>query len=256
MHKINRSEVSNLPNDIYSGNYIIEEFVNAPVMVTCDGYTIGDKISRFSVHEYDKQLLQSFSEPYLILRTSHFYESNPQIINDLKAESQKALKTLLRNKSGVNPFHFEWFVSSDGKPIFNEVGRRFGGGNLTTIIESEYGVNLLKEYWELETSNTNTLTNIKPKEDTPNNLTATFMPYKKKGKIISLPQQQDFDWTYETRILSKIGDTSNGKTTIVTDIPFISTVQAQTEDELQHKIKRLINLSKKVVYKKVDNKKK
>lgn len=238
--------------DLYSGEYLIEEFVDLPQMVTADGYAISGIISRFFNHEYNEHLLESFGHEYLLLRTSHLYNEKYEYINKIKDQSQKVLNIFLRNKDNISPFHFEWFINEETeKIVFNEVGRRFGGGNIPQLIQIAFGVDILNEYWihENELENDNYL--IVPK-NVPDQIAASFMPCKKYGKIIELPNIDLFDWTVKTRILSKIGDINDQNVEIVTDIPFMSSFSADDESDLNTKVERLIQLSSKVKYAKLN----
>ncbi|MCP1275765.1 ATP-grasp domain-containing protein [Leuconostoc citreum] len=238
--------------DLYSGDYLIEEFVDLPQMVTADGYAVSGNISRFFSHEYNEHLLESFEHEYLLLRTSHLYHSKNDYINKIKKQSQKVLNIFLRNKDNISPFHFEWFINEETEEVvFNEVGRRFGGGNIPQLIQIAFGIDILNEYWLHENSIDNSNCTVIPK-NIPDQIAASFMPYKKHGKIIELPSNDLFDWTVKTRMLSKIGDTNTQDVEIVTDIPFMSSFSASDETDLNIKIKRLIQLSNKIKYAKLD----
>lgn len=256
--KINRESNISPENtfiDLYSGEYLIEEFVDLPQMVTADGYAVAGIIFRFFSHEYNEHLLESFGHEYLLLRTSHLYNKRYDYIEKIKFQSQKVLNIFLRNKGNVTPFHFEWFVNEETDEIvFNEVGRRFGGGNIPQLIQIAFGVDVLNEYWQYENTIDNTNKKVLLKEF-PNQIAASFMPYKKHGKITELPSIDLFDWTVKTRILSSVGDINDQNVEIVTDIPFMSSFAAIDESDLSTKIGHLVQLANKIKYVKIDENK-
>ena len=73
--KINRNE--NIDSVYFEKNYILEEYVHIDKMITCDGYSIGNEIKRFYVHEYEELLFNSLSSSgYYLVKTSSLYNHN------------------------------------------------------------------------------------------------------------------------------------------------------------------------------------
>lgn len=239
-HDTNFDGIENL----YSGNYLIEEYIDVNDMFTCDGYSIGSEVVRFFSHEYEELLLDSFSSNHdFVIRTNSYYWKDCEMIWKAFIESRKVLE-IFSVKNEITPFHFEWFVdTSSGEMIFCEVGKRFGGADIPFIIEYAFNVDVLKEYWNILESRKNELTVIRTITDLeqPNLIAATYCPYKREGKIISIPDKSLFDWTNNTWIFVKDGTETRNSSSIVENI-FISEFTSKTEYEYYKNLKRLREL--------------
>lgn len=65
-------------------------------------------------------------------------------------EEVKKILTHLTVTDELTPFHFEFFYDINAeKIVFCEVGKRFGGGKIPTLIQESFNINILEEYWQL-----------------------------------------------------------------------------------------------------------
>ena len=236
---------------LFCGEYFIEGFVELDRMYTCDGYSIGNQIMRFFSHEYDEMLLQSFeTSKDLIVHTNSMYWDNLELIWKLFEETKKVL-TILAIEGEITPFHFEWFIDIRTQTFyFCEVGKRFGGGNIPSIIQRSFGVDVLYEYWEKICKNQ--LNNVNPIEKItdltlPHNIAATYSPYTKKGKIISAPDTSLFEWTQFIWFFVSEGSTTNASSSVVENL-FLAEFTSDTLDEYRLKVAKLRDLSKQFKY--------
>ncbi|MDS5257010.1 hypothetical protein RLB74_06455 [Streptococcus pneumoniae] len=70
-----------LDDEYFNKQYIIEEYISLKNMLTCDGYSVLNGISRFYVHEYEQLLLETFTNSrYYLVRTSYLYNSNNSLL--------------------------------------------------------------------------------------------------------------------------------------------------------------------------------
>lgn len=255
VHKIFREmkNLEELSNDIFSGNYIIEEYIELNNMLTCDGYSIGDKIKRMFFHEYDDLLLNSLNKgKEKIIRTSSLYSKNIEILKLAFIECKKVLE-IFSLKDEITPFHFEWFYDEiNSKVFFCEVGKRFGGGNIPFLVDYSFGINVLQEYWDQLVNGENK--DIKKLDkDTlffPKCLSTSFSPYKKEGVIKYIPDISEFSWTKNTWIFIKEGDVLKTATTIVENL-LLSEFISFSEEEYNENLYKLRSIVQKIKYERI-----
>lgn len=138
-------------NDTFSGDsFIAEEIVPHVGMVTCDGYAVNGAIRRFYVHEYGGPFLDSIVSGGIVhIGTSSLYLDSADALAELYEMSTAVLEAFDCRGARVQPFHFEFFITADGSPVFGEVGGRFGGGEVPRLIYDAWGVDVLREYWAI-----------------------------------------------------------------------------------------------------------
>lgn len=249
--KIHRGD-SNFENidNIFSGNFLIEGFINLDNMFTCDGYSVGSNIVRFFSHEYDELLLDSLSSSFdLVVRTNSNYWKNKEMIWKAFQESEKVLQ-IFSIKNQITPFHFEWFVNIlSGEMFFCEVGKRFGGANIPFIINYAFGIDILQEYWKNPQTNGSHLSIIKTKEELPQPklIAATYCPYTKSGKLISVPDHSLFDWTKSTWFFVNLGTETKPSSSIVENL-FLSEFVSKSENDYKNNLEKLRNLRNQFKY--------
>lgn len=235
--------------DKLNGTCLIEEFVDVHNMITCDGYCIGNKVIRFFIHEYEDLILETFSElTYSAARTSTIYDGKMNITKRALREVKKVINTFSR-KDEIVPFHFEWFYSDD-RMVFCEVGKRFGGGNIPSLIKYSFDVDVLKEYWDLIN---NGIKEEKEEvtEDTimkPNVISAIYMPFKKPGKIIAVPEKEEYDWTKNVWIFAHVGDVFKDSPKSITENLLIAEFISKDEKEYKDNLQKIRNITAKFKY--------
>ena len=138
-----------IPEKFINSQYIIEEYVDLQKMLTCDGYSQGSNIIRFThmnmKNYYWEQLelvMNSQSERIVSMKKYPLFTK-------IFSECSKVLKEFVNDYS-IIPFHFEWFFDENkGEFVFCEVGKRFGGGDIPNLIQRSFGVNILKNFGEM-----------------------------------------------------------------------------------------------------------
>ncbi|MDS9156908.1 carboxylate--amine ligase [Streptococcus pneumoniae] len=237
-----------LDDEYFNKQYIIEEYISLKNMLTCDGYSVLNGISRFYVHEYEQLLLETFTNSrYYLVRTSYLYNSN----NSLLKKTFDACKIILNTFSvyhEITPFHFEWFYDSiDNRIIFCEVGKRFDGGNIPQLIFDSFNVDILEEYWSL-ICDKNSKKFKKNVIAIPNKISATYALYNKTGLVESIPNLEELDWADEVKIFIKPGERrveSQNVTENAMQVRFVS----NNEKDYRKKLSRLRKISTEFVYK-------
>ncbi|WP_373660634.1 acetyl-CoA carboxylase biotin carboxylase subunit family protein [Streptococcus sp. E24BD] len=245
--KIYRNE--KIATDYFEKNYIIEECIQIDKMITCDGYSIGNEIKRFYVHEYGELLLDTLSSSgYYLVRTSSLYNSNDEYIETAMEECNKVLDVFSVD-SEITPFHFEWFFDlSTGKTVFCEVGKRFGGGDIPKLIEDSYGVDIIAEYWDIVT-NPYVLKEIDYSEEIsrPTSISATFALYRKQGKVVEIPDEKELSWANKLYIFIKLDDYSKVSENIVENSMLVQ-FNCKNNSEFEKRLDDLKQISQKFKY--------
>ncbi|RLK63983.1 carboxylate--amine ligase [Atopobacter sp. AH10] len=235
--------------EYYNGNYLIEECVDIDKMITCDGYALGQQIKRFYIHEYEELLLDSLrTKGYYLIRTSTLYEKGKDFLQVAYEACQKVLE-VFSVEGEITPFHFEWFYDFRSKEIvFCEVGKRFGGGDIPQLILDSYGVDVIKEYWEILTDKAY-LERIDYSDvlARPQRISATFSLYREKGKVIGAPSQDTMNWANKVYIFVKPGDSSNEARDVVENSMLVQ-FSCLSEAELKQRVEELRNISKAFKY--------
>lgn len=237
--------------EYYTGNYIVEEYVSINKMITCDGYAMGNKIKRFYIHEYEELLLDSLSSSgYYLIRTSSLYDKQEDFIKIAYDNCSEVLNVFSVNDE-VTPFHFEWFFDFSTKEIvFCEVGKRFGGADIPQLILDSFGVDILKEYWEILTDK-----NYQEKLDYleefsfPHTISATFSLYKDSGTVVKTPSKDQLKWANKVYIFVKPGDYSRKSINIVENSMLIQ-FNCKNDFEFNKRVAELREISNEFEYKK------
>ena len=232
VRKISKSEIKSeffFENE-WIDRFMIEEFVKIENMLTCDGYSTGSNIERLFFHEYDKLVLSSIMEgKNLLLRTHKDYFTNNNILKKCKDYCEIILKNYgVENE--VTPFHFEFFfdrVTSEIK--FCEVGKRFGGGEIPTLILNSFGVNIVEEYWKriFETIPPNFNRDFIKK---PKLISAFYQAFRENGTVKNTPTINNIDWVKTFRSFVKEGEVTHSSHSIVESI-FYAVFTSQNEKE-------------------------
>lgn len=235
-----------IPEKFINSQYIIEEYVDLQKMLTCDGYSQGSNIIRFYSHEYEELLLGTIgTSNEFTVRTNSLYEKNIPFLRKIFSECSKVLKEFVNDYS-IIPFHFEWFFDENkGEFVFCEVGKRFGGGDIPNLIQRSFGVNIFEEFWGNVFDNKG----LHPSTDLerPKFISATYCPYKKRGKLVSAPDMELFEWTDEIYVFSKVGEESDGITSVV-EGDFIAIIVSETEEQHNQKLSKLRELSEQFIW--------
>ncbi len=237
-----------LDDSYFDGNYLIEEFINIDKMITCDGFSLGESIKRFFVHDNVELLLESItSKGYYLLRTSELYR-DLDLIKKAYSECQKVLKEFSVDKE-LTPFHFEWFFDNSKKClVFCEVGKRFGGGDIPDLIEEAYDIDILKEYWQIISSNDNLQDiNFSEKINVPKKISATFAAYVQSGLVESIPSLDDLEWASRFYIGLKVGEIVQKADNIINN-SMVVRFTSENEDDFNKKLKEINEIHKKIKY--------
>lgn len=252
--KYNKND-KNLSEEIFSENYMIEEIVEFPNMLTCDGYSFGTSIKRFFSHVYPEGLLldslQAEGSGACIIRTSPMYSTNVKFLKKIFKECKKVLE-LFAIQEEITPFHFEWFYNKENELVFCEVGKRFGGGSIPFLIQYSFDVNILKEYWEqLENGENKTISCVsEEKLMFPQKISATYAPYKRKGRVIECPSEEEYDWVEKSWIYVYKGSVCETPQSIVENA-FIVVFVSLTEEEYLKKMSKAKELAQNIMYEKI-----
>lgn len=240
---------SEIPEEYYAGKYLVEEYISIDKMITCDGYAMGRHIKRFFVHEYEELLLDSLSSSgYYLIRTSTLYEERADLL-ELAYESCQKVLAIFSVRDEVTPFHFEWFFDFATKEmVLCEVGKRFGGADIPQLILDSYGVDILKEYWEILTDKESAKKVGDAKGFSfPQRISATFSLYRDNGRILAIPAKDQLEWANKVYIFVKPGEDSKKAENIVENSMLVQ-FTCKNKLELDQRIKELKELSKKFKY--------
>jgi hypothetical protein len=218
-------------------DYMAESFVQAPRMVTGDGFAVGHEVRHFYVHEYDASVLNSLHErDGLAIATSRVYDESPDLLKVLFDSSLQVLETI-GSRGRVNPFHFEWFIPEDGVPVFCEVGRRFGGLGIPRIARYAFDAPVLEDYWAAMAGEPGTTPSLTRETLAhPRRRAICYARYRVKGEVISAPTSEDFNMAENSWIWAKPGDEFAENAGVITDnaaiFEFIGTDAGDVEAKL------------------------
>lgn len=237
---------------LFSGEFLIETYVSLNNMLTFDGYSYGENIIRYFVHEYDQLILTTLqNKTQNVLRTSRLYNNRLDLIELAYENSKKVLETFGDN-SEIIPFHFEWFYSSETNDfVFCEVGKRFGGGNIPTLIENSFEVPVLKEYWELNDGENIDMSLIKHFSEglvLPKRISTYYSPFKKNGYLMEVPNE-DPDWAMKFWKFSKANEMITNSANI-SEVHYIIVFSSENELEYSENLLKLSEYNKGFKYKK------
>ncbi|EJD8499346.1 TPA: ATP-grasp domain-containing protein [Staphylococcus pseudintermedius] len=246
IYKLNNEEELKYMKDKDLSNYICEEFVPHIKVYTTDGIIENGKITNFFIHEYEEDILSSFkTTKSTIVRTFNEYTSKSSLVDKLYSQSQKIAD--LSNKENVEnlfPFHFEWFLDDQGNIYFCEGAARFGGGDIPTLINLAYDVDIKKKYWDL-------LLNVEEKTievvKINSKIAATILPYCKNGTLISTPQIEEYDFCYKAKIYKKRGDIVNEANKVI-DVHSVVILDSENERDFKLKLEKVKKLNEKFVF--------
>ena len=245
--KINKSDIKNTSffNDAWVDKFMIEEFVEMDNMLTCDGYAVDAKIERAFFHEYDDLVLDSIvGGKDFLLRTHKDYYGDDKILKESIETCTAILKTF-SVVGEVTPFHFELFFDrKKGEIIFCEVGKRFGGGEIPTLILNSFGVNIIKEYWE-KVLDTNTSKITRYELDKPTKISGFYQAFRENGIVRYVPLINGLDWITVHRTFVEIGDKTTTANSIVESV-FFSVFTSSSEEEYDEHVKYLRKLQAKI----------
>lgn len=237
------------------GNFMIEEFVNLDGMITCDGYSVGNVVKRFYVHENMELLLDSLEKKsYYLLRTTPIYHSNYELIIKALNDCKKVLNTFSVDGEAT-PFHFEWFYDiNNNNLLLCEVGKRFGGGYIPKLIKDVYNIDVIKEYWDFVT---NTNVNELPKDlgqkiPIPQKISATFAAYKNSGIVDYIPDKKILSWAEKVFINLSVGEYVHNAENIIENSMLVQFV-SNDEKNFYEKLDIINSFSQKIVYRKIEN---
>ena len=245
--KINRGDKISVK--YFSGKYLIEDFISLSRMMTCDGYAFGAKVCRFFSHEYEELLLDSLNTTKeIVVRTNKLYSTKISLIEKVYEECIKVLSEF-SVEGELTPFHFEWFYSEQTEELlFCEVGKRFGGAEIPKLIKYSFNIDILKEYWEaLIEGDKGRYVDGAKSLSIPVKISTTYSPYRKEGTLVSVPKQEEFDWTENTYIFVKPGEKTENAQSIVEN-NFMSQFTSKDESDYQENLKKIRALTNKFLY--------
>ena len=235
----------------FTGDFLIEGFVQQEKMMTGDGYAINGKIQRYFSHNYETMILESLScgDKEAVTRTNVLYGSKKGQLKIIQARSlsEKILKNF--GVKGVTPFHFEWFYDDKSDILtFCEVALRFGGADIPRLIEDAFKVDLLSEYWSNQFTTRKTInTEIQSELQLPTVISSCYMPYRGNGKLVETPSQEEFSWTESTLIFVKPGDVLKEPNSVVENL-FLTRFLSDNEENYYENLKRLRGLAERFRY--------
>lgn len=198
---------------------LAESFVDAPRMVTGDGFAVGHEMQCFCVHEYDTGVLTSLKERRhgIALGTSRLYDESVETVKSLFDLSSRVIETI-GSATKVNPFHFEWFIPAEGEPVFCEVGLRFGGMSIPRMVKYAFDYPLLEEYWAAMFSGRKVAIPLdRDHLDMPARRAICYGRYRRSGTVVSAPTPDDFPMAHNAWIWVKAGDEGGCDASAVTD---------------------------------------
>ncbi|EOL43662.1 hypothetical protein [Enterococcus caccae] len=227
---------------IYSGNYLIENYVPDTMMVSNDGYAIGSEIKHFFVHDYDQSVLTVVESTHEhIVRTSHLYKKNINLIEKMKETSQKILKRF-NALSAINPFHIEWFINpKQGQLILCEIARRYGGASIPSLVLNSFHVDLLKEYWE--NISLDKVVDTPMELELPSIISVSYQRTAEEGILKSLPEDALFEWTNFYYNFFQKNQKITYKKEEQIPVYFIAEFSCQDDNDYQHKKQKMKLLS-------------
>ena len=234
--KINRSEVvEEYFEERWLENYIIEERVSMSKMLTCDGYSIGSNIKRIFFHEYEELVLDSLIDGKpIVVHTHSAYFSNIKFLNMVKEEVKKIL-THLTVTDELTPFHFEFFYDINSeKIVFCEVGKRFGGGKIPTLIQESFKINILEEYWQLLFSSDSDL--ISSNLLLPSKISTYYQAPRRDGEVKWVPNFENIPWITQFRCFVYKDEITNAAQSVV-ESTFYCIFISETLDEYSKNIR-------------------
>ncbi|PFL25305.1 hypothetical protein COJ07_01090 [Bacillus cereus] len=186
---------------LYSGNYIIEEFVYGEEY-ECDSIVQNGEVIFSTVGKYLTNLINTVNSETALGVITYPDKSNDDIVEKIKEFNKKVVKSFNCENTIT---HLEVFIDKDGEVIFSELAARIGGGPVIgNNIKSIYNVNIYESFVDLE------INKIKVDSDEFSQCYAgciTF-PYK-NGEILEISKEDDFkdiSGIVEVKIFNKVGD--------------------------------------------------
>ncbi len=240
-------DFSDFKDNLFSGNYIIENYVTDSIMVSNDGYAINSKIKRFFVHDYDKPVFDALSDKSNhIVKTSSFYENNRKLIEIMKIRCQSIFDRF-EFIENISPFHIEWFVNLETNEVtLCEVARRYGGAGIPALIRQAFDVDILKEYWNIINFGTDNST--KNNIMLPTRIAASFQANAEEGILVAKPEPEDFNWAHMYYSFFELNTEINIIPEETKPISFYVDFSCNSIDDFREKIKLLNNLARQYVY--------
>ncbi|RDX01322.1 ATP-grasp domain-containing protein [Listeria kieliensis] len=235
-------EIDMLPENL--NGYILEKFVDYDIMLTSDGIAQDGKIHTFAVHEYGEKLTESIVKcHYATVSTSHFYTTNPEVIEKVFKNTEKVLDKLMVYGHPI-PFHMEWFYNNEtGELTFCEGASRFGGAEIPKLIECAFDLNIKNLYWSMLLNKNINETERAGIIRIPRSYGATFLSYRREGVIEKLPKQQSTEWFDKYSCYVKVGDKVKTSSTATENI-FIAVFKCKKSENISKGIEKCVRLLK------------
>ncbi|CAM2746635.1 biotin carboxylase [Fructilactobacillus fructivorans] len=184
-NQIDFKKLSNQSGYFDAESFLAEEFVDYDTMFAVDGYTDLQGHEQFFANEYSSKISDYGKADFLAVHTSSLYnETNLSHIKRLFNLSKRVLKKIA-TPGEVIPFHFEWFYNQKKDEfIFGEVGKRFGGVQIPELINKSFGINVLKEYWQLLNGKANEI-NFQNQIVRPSQCSTSYIQMQKNHKVMT-----------------------------------------------------------------------
>jgi hypothetical protein len=197
----------NMLAKIDSSNYVIEEYIHTKKMISLDGYLFNDEIYCLYIHEYSQSILEYMTDEVLSI-----FITSTSMLNDNVKEYKNLSQIILfitkhLNYGSINemlPFHLELFYDEEkGEYTFCEIGKRFGGGKITELIEWAFDIDMTKDMYDFEVKGINPI-----KKSIVNNhkYSASIRIPGKPGLITNMPNFEKYEFVVSNECNYKVGD--------------------------------------------------
>ncbi|WP_195694563.1 ATP-grasp domain-containing protein [Priestia megaterium] len=195
----NKDELYEILKSKIDSNSQIERFISGS-MYHVDAVVENNNITMFMVSKYVNGCL-SFMKSQEILSSYQIDVEDP-LYDRLSNYFNSVIDAM--PIPPISAYHMEVFHTDSDELIFCEIGSRIGGGKIMNAFENTYSVDLLSYLYRRW---------AKLPVDSPKyqekKLTAFMMVPPKKGKLLKLPEEINYDWVQNYNKLGEIGKDYN-----------------------------------------------
>jgi len=202
-----KAELIDIMQSIDANKYVIEEYVDIKKMISVDGYLFNGVIQCLYVHEYSQNILSYMNDdtlPLFVTSTSALNDSE-EAYDQLSQMILFITKTL--NYGTVNemlPFHLELFYDVENEEYtFCEIGKRFGGGKITELVDWAFHRDMTKDMYEFE------VRGVEPNKDKFNHVhkyAAAIRIPTRAGTLTNIPKFENYEFVVSTEYRHKVKD--------------------------------------------------
>lgn len=220
-------------------NYIAEEYIRIPNMISVDGYMFKNEIHHMYIHDYSQSILDYMndkSNPLFITSTSYLNDDINQY-SRIRSITQDILDRLCYGGSNeFKAFHLELFHDRENnKYVFCEIGQRFGGGKITELVEHAFDIDMTKQMYDFEIKGIEPLKQLLRES---HKYSAGVRLPKRVGRIIKMPNFNRVKGVISTEFRFKEGDVL-GNINFSNDYMCTVLICADTLKDLKNKIEEL-----------------